>query len=706
MALSILKDHKARWYLSGLFLLAILVFFKTLFFEFVWDDTVLLIGQASYQSVTLKQLLLTPINGVEYLPLRDLTYVSDYWLWGWNPFGFHLTNLVLYVLNIWAVYRFTLLLNLTLFSTGNNKTNDAAVWIALVTAALFTVLPLHSEVVSFIHARNVLLSGLFFFLSCTFFLRFIESGLRRYIVFSFILFTFALLSKATVIILPLILVTLMYFKPEQKPRDYAYVLPFFLLAVVFFFIFKFHATESNFIQQDLEMAFKDYGFSSKVSVALQIPFFYMAKLLLPTGLSTEYRIEFTRDLYSIIGIFAMVALGSLISMTYYFRRKFPQGLFALGWFLICLIPVLNFFLTNPAVADRYVYLSSYAYALILATVLHQLGEKAGLKLSLILLVSVLGVYSWLAFERNDVWRSELTVMEDMTRSSSNNLKGYNNLGQYYFKKKQFPKAFEYFQKAKDISPVSSQIELHQAKLAFLQNKPLEAAEILEKIQSFNDNEAGIWGLHGQIHESQGQILTALRSYQKSLNSAYSTPFSRKYASARLQYLQEKLEPSLQITRKDILAHPDDLNIKAKFAETLQVAGYQEEAISLYEDLLTLGGSRWDVYFNLGQLYKGGKQYDKSIQNFLLSLSLNSTSARIHNELGIVYKQTEKFDAALSHFQYAIKLDPDSANPQFNLARLHFQMGNNKLAREALVRIMADFPEHEAFARYYLLKISP
>jgi len=705
MALPLFKDHKEQWYLLGLLLLAVLVFFKTLFFEFVWDDTVLLVGQASYQTATLKQLLLSPINGVEYLPLRDLTYIIDYQLWGWNPFGFHLTNLVLYILNIWAVYRFTSLLGPMLLPPGNSKTADGTVWIALLTAALFTVLPLHSEVVSFIHARNVLLSGLFFFSSCSYFLKFIESGLRRYIVFSFILLTFALLSKATVIILPLILVTLLYFKPEQKPRDYAVLVPFFLLSVVFFFIFKFHATESDFIQQDLELAFGDYGFFSKIAVALQIPFFYIAKLLVPTGLSTEYKIEFTRDIFSLIGVFTLLVLGSLVSITYYFRKTFPQGLFALGWFLICLIPVLNFFLTNPVVADRYVYLSSWAFAFILATALHQLGEKAGSNLVLILLVPILGIYSWLALERNDVWRSELTVMEDMTRSSSNHLKAYNNLGQYHFKKKQFSKAFEYFQNASDISPVSSQLELHQAKLAVMQNKPLEAIEILERIQSFNDNEAGIWNLHGQIQESQGQILSALQSYQKSLNSDYATPFSREFASARLQYLHGQLEPSLQIARKDILAHPDDLNKRAKFAETLQVAGYLQEAISLYENLLALGGPRWEVYFNLGQLYKDEKQYDKSIQNFQMGLSLNSTSGRIHNELGIVYKQAGQFDAALSHFQTAINLDPGSANPQFNLARLYFQLGEKELAREVLTRILADFPEHEAFARYYLQKIS-
>ena len=76
-------------------------FSKSLLFEFVWDDNILLVGQESYQSADIKDLILTPINGIEYLPIRDLTYILDYLIWGWNPIGFHLTNLILYILNIW-----------------------------------------------------------------------------------------------------------------------------------------------------------------------------------------------------------------------------------------------------------------------------------------------------------------------------------------------------------------------------------------------------------------------------------------------------------------------------------------------------------------------------------------------------------------------------------------------------------------------------
>ncbi len=690
----------------GLFLLAILVFFKTLFFDFVWDDQVFLVGQASYQSVSLKQLLLSPINGVEYLPLRDLTYIIDYQLWGWNPFGFHLSNLILYCLNIWAVYRFTISLSSTLIPSDSNMKNGDTVWIALVTTALFAVIPLHSEAVSFIHGRNVLLSGLFFFLSCNYFLKFIDYELWRHLVISVVLFALALLSKATVIILPIILVLFLYFRPVQKLKDYLSVLPFVPLAIIFFFIFKFQASESQFITDELVSAMGDYDFISRIAVAVQIPFFYMAKLIAPLGLSTEYQIEFSRDIFSSLVIVAALALGLGLSFTYFFRRKSPQALFALLWFLICLLPVSNFFLTNPVVADRYAYLSSYAYAYILAILVFHIGRKIGPSRSLLILLPVLGIYAWMAFERNDVWRTHVSAMEDMTKPFSNQAKGFNNLGQYYFRKGQFSKALEYFQMAKEISPAFSRLEFYQAKLAFKQNRPIEALALLDAAFRFNENETfDALGLRGQIHESQGELVQAARSYRKSVASVHFTRSTRDQAASSLQRVMTKLGPSLETARKDILDHPGDLNRKATFAVKLQTVGLGKEAISLYEDLIRLGGPQWQVYANMGMLYKDEGLFDQSIHNYQLSLSLNNSSARIHNELGIVYIQTGQFEEALDHFRITVELDPKSANALLNLARLYFQLGNDQLAREAFNRILLEFPEYEVLARDYLLKLS-
>ncbi len=85
-------------------------------FDFVWDDRILLLGQDAYETFDLRRIFFSLANRVEYLPVRDLSYALDYALWGENPFGFHLTNLLLYLLNTACVYSITRQLMATLFA--------------------------------------------------------------------------------------------------------------------------------------------------------------------------------------------------------------------------------------------------------------------------------------------------------------------------------------------------------------------------------------------------------------------------------------------------------------------------------------------------------------------------------------------------------------------------------------------------------------
>lgn len=687
--------------------LALLVFSNTLFFGFVWDDNIFLVGQSAYETATFGQLWLTPLNGVEYLPLRDLTYIIDYRVWGWNPFGFHLTNLVLYCLNVWAVYRLTATLEATLFKPESAVSDSSSTgWLPLATAAFFIVLPLHSEVVSFIHGRNVLLSGLFFFLSCIYFLRFIDGQRWSWLLAALLLFACALLSKATVIMLPGILLLFLYFRPARTARHLVGVLPFMVLAAVFFFIFKYQATQSHFISDELIMAQGDNDIVSRLAVAVQIPFFYLGKLLAPVGLSTEYQIGFNRNPFSLPAISAAAGLCLLLSLAYMYRRRFQKIPFALLWFLICLIPVSNIFLSNPVVADRYAYLPSYAYAFLLGALACSAQKILKPIVWLVLVLMVLGVYGGLAFDRNHVWRTHESVMRDMTKPHSNRAKGFNALGQYYFENGQYAEALDCFAKAREISPASSRLEFHQAKLAYQQNRPLEALELLDAASRIQkDQPYDAWILRGQIYESRGDLVQAARSYRQAVDSVHMTGATREQAAAVLRRVLSRLEPSLEASRRDVAQHPEDLNRKANLAATLQNIGLYGEAIALYEDLLRLGGPRWEVYANLGKLYQQEGRLEQSIRNYRLSLSLNQDSAKIHNELGIVFIEAGRFEDALEQFQATVRLDPGSANALLNLAKLHFHLGNEQAAREAFNRVLREFPEYGALARDYLQKLS-
>ncbi|MBI4691126.1 MAG: hypothetical protein HY754_12810 [Nitrospirae bacterium] len=156
--------------------------------SFVWDDHTVVIKNPKI-SPSLREIpsvFLTPLwkaAGVEtrqvyYRPMVTLVGILNYKIWGLDPLGFHLTNILLHLITAIFVYRVGFLL----FEIDANKE-----LISLIAASIFVVYPVHNESVGR-PAMGESLHGLFIILSLYFFLR-----ERRYL--SWITFSLALLSK-------------------------------------------------------------------------------------------------------------------------------------------------------------------------------------------------------------------------------------------------------------------------------------------------------------------------------------------------------------------------------------------------------------------------------------------------------------------------------------------------------------------------------
>src|SRR4030095_1384079 len=77
-------------------------FFPALLHDFVnWDDDQILLDNPYYRGFGWNQLkwMFTTFHMGHYQPLSWLSFAMDYILWGMDPFGYHLTNLLLHAAN-------------------------------------------------------------------------------------------------------------------------------------------------------------------------------------------------------------------------------------------------------------------------------------------------------------------------------------------------------------------------------------------------------------------------------------------------------------------------------------------------------------------------------------------------------------------------------------------------------------------------------
>ena len=128
-----------------------------------------------------------------YRPLATLSYSIDYFIWGLNPFCYHLTDLVLHA-SVSVLFFFVLR-----FLTDGNQ---VAAWLG---ATIFTIHPILVESVPAVARRHDVLAALFLLASFLLFLKYQLGAPRRgFLLVSIVFYTAALVSKEIAIILPLL----------------------------------------------------------------------------------------------------------------------------------------------------------------------------------------------------------------------------------------------------------------------------------------------------------------------------------------------------------------------------------------------------------------------------------------------------------------------------------------------------------------------
>jgi protein O-mannosyl-transferase len=650
------------------------VFGNSLLNGFVWDDRILLVGKRVYQVFDLRSIFLTPANGLEYLPVRDLSYAVDDAIWGDNPLGFHLTNLVLYWMNVVVLYFMTSRIGALL--SGEDETAQTRK-IAFLTALLFAVHPLHVEAVSFITGRNVLLSGLFFFGSTLFFARYLANGGARFYVASFLLFPLALFSKATAIILPAVLVLLILSCACRRLSAIFATAPFFALSAAGYFLFKSIGYQTGTVNDNL-VRFGIASFSVKAAMALQIPLFYLRKLLVPIGLSTEYTERFAGSLSTPRTIASLLLLIAIAAAAVAARKSRPALLFSFGWFVIALGPVLNLFPTTPIVADRYSYLPSFGFSFAAAAILAGAhGKRAATALTRCACLLAVAL-SALSFARNSVWHDDTTLFTDAVRKSPSAVFSWINLGSDAVEEGDYDRAVRHFDIVKKLRHDSGYSDYARGRMYFARREYAQAAKLFEAALAPDPNAYETLLYLGLAYEKLNAPLQALECYKRIIPATESETVGgvREKTRERIQAIQAAHREETNARLRLVSAAPGDIAARIDLAVNLEKLGLFDEALGRYAELERMGMRNRELFNSMADLYMKRRDYRKAADYLEKSLSQDPADLDTAISLGVAYRNLHRYGDAVDLFKKAMAREPVYA---YNLAVTYFILGERENA---------------------------
>ena len=412
-------DIRNKWLwlgFGGIALLTTVVYAQIVTHGFVsWDDYALIVENPIIRGLTWQnfQAAFTSYDPELYVPLTTLSYQLNYAIAGLSPWMYHATNLLLHLLNIVLVGWVALKLS--------NKH-----WIALICALLFALHPINVETVAWASARKDLLSGFFFLLSILCYLqnsRFrIQNSWRWYAV-SLIAFAAGLLSKVSIVPLPLILLLLDWRAGEKLTlRGLGRYVPFAALTFVFLSIgFAGKVTESAFLGDQLLIGAR--------SVLL-----YISKLFIPMHLSPFYPYTKAISILTPDILASVLLVLALTGLCVWALKKSREPLFAWLWFLLLIAPSIgnmarghNELLDVYIGSDRYAYLAALGIFWLVAFSFEMLRTRWP-KPSLGLLGIVTVLLGVLSYRQAMTWKDSESLFRHAVEASPNSYVAHTNLG--------------------------------------------------------------------------------------------------------------------------------------------------------------------------------------------------------------------------------------------------------------------------------------
>jgi Tfp pilus assembly protein PilF len=516
-------------------LVTFVTFAPVLHNQFVeWDDDATLSGNDRFRGLTPRHLhwMFTTFHMGHYQPLSWLTFAFDYLLWGLDPFGYHLTNLMLHAANSVVFYVISRQLLGAAFSLSADRPGWPLDLAAALAALLFAVHPLRVESVAWATQRRDVLSGLFYFGTIYCYVRAVsrhQIGSRRWMGAALGLYVLSLLSKATAITLPVVLLLLDVY-PLKRLRApislnvatrtvWLEKIPFILAAAVFAVL--------ALLAQYQAAALKPLDSHDALSRLGQVfvgTSFYVWKTIVPSGLSPLYEIPLGFSLWNRSVLVSGVAVFGAGLILYLLRKSRPAGLFCCLYYIVVLLPVLGFAQSGPQlVADRYSYLSTLSWTLLTGGLVLEFIRRAPKRrivrraaASVAAAAAVIILFAVLSWEQSKVWHDTGTLWRHVVSIYPGSSIAHYNLARFLAKEGEQTEAINHYQEAVRIRPDDTDARNNLALLLAIRGDTDAAlAELRFAVEANPTYARGFFNI-GRVLAQRGEHERALEYFRQAL----------------------------------------------------------------------------------------------------------------------------------------------------------------------------------------------
>lgn len=459
-------------------------------------------------------------------PLTWLSHMLDCRLYGLDPGGHHLTNLLLHLAN-------TLLLFLVL------RRMTGVPWQSGFVAALFAFHPLHVESVAWVAERKDVLAALFWMLTTLAYIRYVERpGIYRYLLV-ILTFSLGLMAKPMLVTLPFVLLLLDYWPlgrfqlrplygsidPQVRNSQDSSTAkfpkfnviwektPLFVLSVVSSIVTVFAQKQLGAISTLEAISLEWRLANSLVSYVT-----YIEKTVWPQSLAVFYpHPGSSLPIWQGVGAGLLLVAVSVLVMRG--ARRYPYVLVGWLWYLGTLVPVIGLVqVGEQAMADRYTYLPLIGLFIIIVWGVADIVKgwkhrRMAVAISAGVMLSSLMICNWLQVKN---WRDSVSLFEHTLNVTSNNYVAHYTLGNALALQGNHQEAVDHYNEALRIKPNYAEAHHNLGNALTLQGSLTEAVAHYSEALRIKPDYAEAHRNLGVNLDRQGEHEEAIKHYAEAL----------------------------------------------------------------------------------------------------------------------------------------------------------------------------------------------
>lgn len=471
-----------------------------------------------------------------------LTFAINYKIHGFNVLGYHIFNLTVHLFSALLVYLLIFLtfqtpfLNKAVLKKGSNL-------IALFSTLIFVSHPLQTEAVTYIYQRLASLVTFFYLLSIVSYIRgrlcldnqnisYFKPAL--FFILSLISTVLAMKTKENAFTLPLMILIyeIFFFSGKMKTRVLRllpWILSMMIIPLTMIGTDKSITELYRLILDPFLYVRAELSREVNLFTQFRVVLTYIRLLFLPIHQNLDYDYPVFHSFFNphvfLSLFFHLVVIGIGFYLLHRSRPTIPEFRlisFGIFWFYISLSIESGIIAAVITIFEYRVYLPSVGWTIATTTSVWIALEKLrprfpGIKKKVVFFfVFIVILLSILTYARNDLWKDEARLWEDVVTKSPNKSRGHFMLGLILGKKGHFDDAIREFQTALKIEPNQARVHNNLALIYASQGNLDQAIKEFQTALTINPKDAVVHFNLGMLLKQIGRLDESVTAFQNTL----------------------------------------------------------------------------------------------------------------------------------------------------------------------------------------------